>query len=100
MNSPVKKVVLAEQQSSIEPKVVNKNYLNLVNDIEVECLVRVGTLNLTIAELKTVHLGQVLNLLQQTNEPVELLLHNKVFAKGELMSHEEHFAVRITEICC
>jgi len=100
MNISVKKVVLAEQQSQIEPGAINKNYLGLVNNIEVQCTVRIGTLNLTIAQLRELKLGQALHLCEHTDEPVDILLHNKIIARGELMSHEQHFAVQITEVCC
>ena len=98
MSITVKKVALAEQQSQIESSITNKNYLGLVNNIEVQCTVRIGTLKLTIAQLRELKLGQALSLEQHTDEPVEILLHEKVIARGELMSHEQHFAVQITEV--
>jgi flagellar motor switch protein FliN len=100
MNNIVKKVVLAEQHAQEEEQLINKNYLNLVGNIEVQCTVRIGTLSLTIAELKELKSGQILHLDQMTNEPVELVVNNKVIAKGELMSYEEHFALQITEVPC
>lgn len=99
MSITVKKVNLSEHASqSMEGQLLDKNYLGLVGDIEVQCTVRVGTLNLTIAELKELKSGQALNLDQQTHEPVEIILNDRVIARGELMSHEDHFAVQITEI--
>lgn len=100
MSISIKKVVLAEQQSQMETTTVNKSYLGLVNSIEVACTVRIGTLNLTIAELRELKLGQALKLCEHTDEPVDIVLHDKVIARGELMSHEQHFAVQITEVCC
>lgn len=98
MNNIVKKVVLAEQQSHTEEQSINKNYLNLVGNIEVKCSIRIGTLSLTIAELKELKSGQMLQLDQKTHEPVEIVLNDRVIAKGELMSYEEHFAIQITEV--
>ena len=100
MSISVKKVALSEQQSQVEPTAINKNYLGIVNAIEVQCTVRIGTLNLSIAQLRDLKLGQALNLCEHTDEPVDILLHDKVIARGELMSHEQHFAVQITEVCC
>lgn len=99
MNISVKKVVLAEQQSEVDPQSNSTNYLGLINNLEVQCTVRIGTLKLTIGQLKKLKLGQALTLEQHTNEPVELLLNDKVIARGELMSHEQQFAVQITEVC-
>lgn len=98
MSIKIQKVTLAEQQSQIENPIANRNYLGLVNNIEVQCTVRIGTLNMTIAQLREIKLGQALSLEQHTDEPVDILLHDKVIARGELMSHEQHFAVQITEV--
>jgi flagellar motor switch protein FliN len=99
MSITVKKINLSEHQAQpAEGQFINKNYLGLVGDIEVQCTVRIGTLNLTIGELKELKSGQELRLAQKTHEPVEIVLNDRVIARGELMSHEDHFAVQITEI--
>jgi len=98
MSISIKKITLADQHSQAEDQVINNDYLGLVGNIEVQCSVRIGTLNLTIAELQQLKVGEVLSLEQKTNEPIELILNNKVIAKGELMSCEEHFAMQIMEV--
>lgn len=98
MSITVKKVNLSEHQPQPEGQLLNPNYLGLVGTIEVQCTIRIGTLNLTIAQLKELSTGQELHLEQKTHEPIEIILNNKVIARGELMSHDEHFAVQITEV--
>lgn len=98
MSITVKKVSLQEHAPQTEGQFLNQNYLGLVGDIEVRCTVRIGTLNLSIAELKDLKSGQELLLAQKTDEPVEIILNDRVIARGELMSHDDHFAVQITEI--
>ncbi len=98
MSINVKKITLTEQQSQNDGQIINNDYLGLVGSIEVQCNVRIGTLNMTIAQLKQLQSEQVLHLEQKTHEPVELILNNKVIAKGELMSHGDHFALQITEV--
>lgn len=98
MSITVKKINLSEQQPQAEGQLLNKNYLGLVGDIEVQCTVRIGTLNVSIAQLKDLKSGQALRLNQKTNEPIEIILNERVIARGELMSQEDHFAVQITEI--
>ncbi|CAM2806858.1 FliM/FliN family flagellar motor switch protein [Legionella worsleiensis] len=100
MNTTVKKVVLAEHHPQPESQPIHADYLGLVGSIEVQCHIRIGTLKLTIAQLKELKSGQMLNLEQKTNEPIEVLLNDKVIAKGELMSCEDKFAVQITEVLC
>ncbi len=98
MSTTVKKIALNEHQPQEEGAVINKNYMGLVGNIEVNCTVRVGTLKLTIGELRQLKTNQILNLEQTTNEPVEILLNDQIIAKGELMSYENHYAIHITEV--
>ncbi|MDI1352533.1 MAG: FliM/FliN family flagellar motor switch protein [bacterium] len=100
MSITIKKIALAEQQEQSNGKAINNNYLGLVGNIEVECTVRIGTLNLSINQLQELKVGQVLQLEQKTHEPIEIILNNKVIARGELMSFAEHFTVKITEVSC
>jgi flagellar motor switch protein FliN/FliY len=100
MSITVKKIALTEQHSQTDGQILNDNYLGLVGNIEVQCSIRIGTLNLTIAKLRQLKLGQALNLDQKTNEPVELVLNDRVIAKGELMTYEDNFAIQITEVSC
>ena len=98
MNITAKKIALLEQQPSAGGKPVAENYLNLVGEIEVECLVRLGTLTLTINELRQLKQGECLPLNQKTHEPVDIVLNNQVIARGELMSCEDCFAIQIVEV--
>lgn len=99
MTITVKKIAIAEQPAIAEGKPVTENYLGLIGDVEVLCLVRVGTVTMTVAELSQLKHGQILSLNQKTNEPVDIVLNNQVIARGELMSSDEHFAIQITEVC-
>lgn len=98
MTITAKKVALMEQQPTAEGHLVSPNYLGLVGDVEVECLVRLGTLTLTINELRQLKQGERLSLSQKTHEPVDIVLNNQVIARGELMSCEDYFAIQVTEV--
>ena len=98
MTITAKKIALLEQQPSANGQSISDNYLDLVGDIEVECLVRLGTLSLTINELRALKQGECLSLRQKTNEPVDILLNDQVIARGELMSYDDCFAIQITEV--
>jgi flagellar motor switch protein FliN/FliY len=101
MSITIKKIALSSPATkdikSID-QISNTHYLSLVETIEVQCSIRIGTVNLTIAELRQLKLGQVLQLQQKTNEPIEVILNDQVIARGELMSHEDNFALQITEV--
>ncbi len=99
MTITVKKLALSEHIEAREEKLQAEHCLEFIGGVEVECLVRIGTLTMTIAELRQLKQGQLLSLQQKTHEPVDILLNNQVIARGELMSIEEHFAIQITEVC-
>jgi len=99
MNMTVKKIALAEQIDDSQETLINDNYLGLIGGVEVNCLVRLGTLTLTVAALSQLRLGQTLRLEQNTREPVDIVLNNQVIARGDLMSCEDKFAIQITELC-
>ncbi|MFI4918191.1 MAG: FliM/FliN family flagellar motor switch protein [Legionellales bacterium] len=104
MSITVKKIALSAQPSPMKvetkPKeqITNSHYLGLVEAIEVQCNIRIGTISLSIAELRQLKIGQALQLQQKTNEPIEIVLNDQVIAKGELMSYEDNFALQITEV--
>ena len=98
MTITAKKIALLDQQPITNGQHVTDNYLGLVGDVQVECLVRLGTLTLTINELRQLKQGQQLALSQKTHEPVDIVLNNQVIARGELMSCEDCFAIQITEM--
>ncbi len=63
MTITVKKIALSEQQTQSGSKTLfSDNYLNIVGNLEVECLIRLGTLSLTISELRQLKLGQTFKL--------------------------------------
>lgn len=99
MTITVKKISICEQQPTADNgDFIAANNLGIVGDIEVDCLVRLGTLTMTIAELRQLRQGQTLSLHQKTHEPVEILLNNQVIARGELMSSDDYFAIQVTEV--
>ncbi|MBA2655986.1 MAG: FliM/FliN family flagellar motor switch protein [Tatlockia sp.] len=99
MNITVKRISLPEQspQTGSQP-LLNENYLNIVGAVEVECQIRLGTVVMTIAELRELKQGQTLRLNQKIVEPIDILLNNQIIARGELRCADDFFAIQITEI--
>lgn len=72
MTISIKKLALMEQQpapAKADTPPVSENYLNLVGGIEVSCMVRLGTLTLTIEALRQLKQGAVLPLIQKQTNP-------------------------------
>jgi len=73
--------------------------LHLVMGVEVEVTLRFGQRKLPLRQLVELNAGSVVELDKRVHEPVELLLRDKVFARGEVVIVEGHYGLRVTEVC-
>ena len=69
-----------------------------LHSVKVQLHVRVGTLAMTLGDLLAARERQVLRLERTIEDPVDLVLGDRVVARGELMAVDGAFAVRITEL--
>jgi flagellar motor switch protein FliN/FliY len=73
--------------------------IDLIMDIEVEVMVRLGESVVPLKDIQRLRPGSILNLDKETDAPVELVVNDRVIAKGELVVvGSDHFALRITEV--
>ncbi len=85
-----------ESEENLIPE--QQDFSKIINALEVRCEVRIGTVSLTVEQLKQVSEGQVLTLNEKVNEPVSVLLNGKLIAYGELVCCDENFGIKITEV--
>lgn len=72
--------------------------LAALGNLSLPVSVRMGTVSLTVAELLDLEQDTVITLEQRVDEPVEVMVGDRVVALGELVSVEDDMGVRITEI--
>lgn len=72
--------------------------LDLIMDISLEVRVQLGKSHLKIRDILKLGGGSVVELDKLAGEPVDLLVNDVIFAKGEVVVIDENFGVRITEI--
>jgi len=77
---------------------VDTGNLDLLLDIELPIMVRMGQTEMQLGELLKLTPGSILELNRAADAPVELLVNNKTIAKGEVVVVDGNFAFRITEI--
>jgi len=77
---------------------VDISNLNLILDISVEVKVELGRTHRKIREVLELGPGSVVELDRLAGEPVELLINDKLFARGEVVVIDENFGVRLTDI--
>lgn len=72
--------------------------LDLILDIQLEVKVELGRTQRKIREVLELGPGSVVELDHLAGEPVDILVNDKLFAKGEVVVIDENFGVRITDI--
>lgn len=72
--------------------------LDLLMDIELPLVVRMGQTDMMLGELLKLVPGSILELNRAADAPVELLVNGKRIAMGEVVVVDGNFAFRITEI--
>jgi len=71
---------------------------DVIKDVEVDIDIRLGGASVTINELFSWKKGSVVTLDNQLNQPVDVLLNQKVVGKGMLVACGDYYGVEITDV--
>ena len=66
--------------------------------LEVPIIVKLAERKLMLSEVMRLGTGAIIEFFKSSNEPLELLINNKVIAIGEAVKVGENFGLRITRI--
>ncbi|WP_046175047.1 flagellar motor switch phosphatase FliY [Domibacillus indicus] len=72
--------------------------LNMLFDIPLQVTVELGRTNRNVKDILELTSGSIIELDKLAGEPVDVLVNNRLVAKGEVVVIEENFGVRITNI--
>ncbi|MFD0671728.1 flagellar motor switch phosphatase FliY [Cohnella sp. GCM10027633] len=72
--------------------------LSLLLDIPLKVTVELGRTKKQIKEILELSQGSIIELDKLAGEPVDILVNNKLIAKGEVVVIDENFGVRVTDI--
>jgi len=72
--------------------------LDVILDIELPLTVRFGRTEMTLQALTQVSPGSVIDLDRSPDEPVEVLINERVIARGEVVVVAGNYGVRVTEV--
>jgi flagellar motor switch protein FliN/FliY len=79
-------------------KKVDTKSLDLILDIPLTVAVELGRSKILINDLLQLGQGSVIELTKLVGEPLEVLVNNKLVARGEVVVVNEKFGVRLTDI--
>ncbi|MEZ5425365.1 MAG: flagellar motor switch protein FliN [Pyrinomonadaceae bacterium] len=80
-----------------EESLTNRNIERLM-DVEMTVTVRFGKTEIPLREAVNFGIGSMIELNRSVDEPVELLVNNSPFARGEVVVIDGYYGVRVTEI--
>lgn len=67
-------------------------------DVPVQITVHVGRAQVTLAELVNLKPGSLLELDREASEPADILVNGKVVARGEIVTIDDAYGVRVTSV--
>ncbi|MGQ9846478.1 MAG: flagellar motor switch protein FliN [Bacteroidales bacterium] len=87
-------------QMSIINESILKEYprLEFILDIPLEVSVELGKAKILIRELLQLGQGSVIELNKLAGEPLEILVNQKLVARGEVVVINDRFGIRLTDI--
>ena len=72
--------------------------LDLLMSVPLQVTAELGKCKMTVQEILKLGAGSVVELDRMAGGPVDLLVNNKLVARGEVVAIEDNFGVRVTEI--
>ncbi len=72
--------------------------LEMVLDIPLKVSVELGRTRILVQDLLKLHKGTVIELSKASGEPLDVLVNDKVVARGEVIVTNEKFGIRLTDI--
>lgn len=67
-------------------------------DVPVQITVEIGRTKMTLGDLVQLGPGALIELDRQSHEPADILVNGRVVAKGEIVTIDRNYGVRITDV--
>jgi flagellar motor switch protein FliN/FliY len=72
--------------------------IEVLMHVPLQITAELGTSKMTVSEVLKLGTGSIIELERLAGGPVDLLVNNKLIARGEVVAVDENFGVRITEL--
>lgn len=72
--------------------------LQQLSEVPIPVTVQLGRVRLTLGDLCRLKPGALLELDREAHEPADILVNGKIVAHGEIVTIENHYGVRITNV--
>lgn len=75
-----------------------ENMVDLLSDIELDATLQFGSREMALHEILELGPGAVVELNREVSEPVDLVVGDRIVARGEVVVVNGNFALRIMEV--
>ena len=82
----------------MEESMTGSSKIEMLNDIDLDATLRFGSRDMTLEEVLNLGPGSVIELDRHINEPVDLVVGDRIVARGEVVVMSGNFALRVTEV--
>jgi len=72
--------------------------LAVLMDVQLPVSIRFGETEMILEEIAKLGVGSVIELNSGIDQPVELVVNNRILARGEVVTVDGYYGIRITEI--
>ena len=72
--------------------------LALLMDVQLPVSIRFGETEMILEEVAKLGIGSIIELNSGIDQPVELVVNNRILARGEIVTVDGFYGIRITEI--
>jgi flagellar motor switch protein FliN/FliY len=84
--------------SADKPGTEENSNLSVLMDVQLPVAIRFGETEMVLEEIVKLGVGSVIELNSGIDQPVELVVNNRTLARGEVVTVDGFYGVRITEI--
>ncbi len=79
-------------------KLKDRNNLDVLLHVPLSITAELGTCKMSVEEVLKLGAGSIIELDRLAGGPVDLMVNNKLIARGEVVAVDENFGVRVTEL--
>ena len=77
---------------------VSPSSIDLLRDVPLQVHAELGRTKMVVRDILRLGVGSVIELEKQTGEPIDIMVNNKLIARGEVVEIDGNFGVRVSEI--
>ena len=87
-----------QAQRELQPPTPSQGELERILHLSVPVIVKLAQRKLTLSEVLRLGTGAIIEFEKASDQPLELMINNKVIGLGETVKVGENFGLRITQI--